>query len=91
MPIPERVSVSGFQYKRKKNMEQQYDPWQSHCIGWKKTFAVWPRRCYITNKILWLKFVYQGTAMWTGPGEPAYEHRWIKSNEFMFAKIKGII
>ena len=72
-------------------MDEEYDAWKAHCIGWQKVLPLWPRRCHITNKVLWFTVCYRGTAMWTGPGEPVYEFRWIKSNEFMFAKIKGII
>jgi hypothetical protein len=29
--------------------------------------------------------------MWTGPGEPAFDSRWVDRNEYLLAKIKGII
>jgi hypothetical protein len=29
--------------------------------------------------------------MWTGPGEPAFDIRWVDRNEYLLAKIKGII
>ena len=27
--------------------------------------------------------------MWTGPGEPAWEHRWYHKHEYLKLKIKG--
>jgi hypothetical protein len=29
--------------------------------------------------------------MWFGPGEPAIEHQWVKPDEYLVAKIKGIL
>jgi hypothetical protein len=67
------------------------DDWNRWCIGWKKQFALFPRRCYYTGKYLWLKPAYKGTAMITGPGEPVFESRWCDSKEYLFLKIKGVI
>ena len=49
------------------------------CIDTSIVFVMWPRRCYFTNKILFLKYVYRQTAMWTGPGDPIFEYRDRKS------------
>jgi hypothetical protein len=65
--------------------------WKSHCIGWEYIFSAIPRRCYITNKLIWMKRGYRGVAMWTGPGEPVFDIRWVDRNEYLLAKIKGII
>jgi hypothetical protein len=29
--------------------------------------------------------------MWTGPGEPVFDIRWVDRNEYLLAKIKGVI
>ena len=61
------------------------------CIGWELKFAIWPRRCYYTNKRIWLKTAYMGTAMITGPGTPVFEYRWCDKASFVFLKIKGTV
>ena len=43
---------------------------------WQPKFALWPRRCVISGRRIWLERAYQGTATYTGPGEPVYEHHW---------------
>lgn len=60
-----------------------------HCIGKELLFSVWPRRCFYTDKSLWLRRAYRVTSMWTGPGEPAFEHRWIDKNEYLIKHLKG--
>lgn len=62
-----------------------------HCIGWQLKFSFIPRRCYYTGKYLWFKKAYLGTSMFTGPGDPVFEHRWCDRKEYLFLKIKGII
>jgi hypothetical protein len=55
---------------------------------WKLTFALWPRRCKISNKRIWLKYGYEGTAMWTGPGDPVYETHWHDKIEHIIFQLK---
>jgi hypothetical protein len=73
------------------NLMWSNEVWNRRCIGWKKQFALFPRRCYYTGKYLWLKPVYKGTAMINGPGEPVFENRWCDSKEYLFLKIKGVL
>ena len=61
------------------------------CIDTNIVFVMWPRRCYFTNKILFLKYVYKQTAMWTGPGDPVFEYRWYDKEEFLVNKLKGVV
>ena len=61
------------------------------CIDTSIVFVMWPRRCYFTNKILFLKYVYKQTAMWTGPGDPVFEYRWYDKEEFLVNKLKGVV
>ena len=58
---------------------------------WRMKFAWRPVRCYVSNRWIWLELSYKGCAMWFGPGEPAIEYRWVKSDEYLVAKIKGIL
>lgn len=58
---------------------------------WQLKFAWWPRRCDFTGKRIWLTKAYKGIATYTGPGIPIHEYRWAEKNEFLIAKLKGII
>jgi hypothetical protein len=40
---------------------------------------------------MWLKIAYKGTAMWTGPGSPVFEYKWISKEDFLFARLAGKI
>ena len=50
---------------------------------WKSKFALWPRRCVQSGRRIWLEKAYQGTATYTGPGEPVYEHHWHGGEEHL--------
>lgn len=54
-------------------------------------FSVWPRRCYVTGKLLLFENAYRATRCYTGPGDPIYEYRWYQKNEFLILRLKGII
>jgi len=56
---------------------------------WYKKFAWFPQRCVLSNRLLWCRFAYKGTAMWTGPGDPIFEFRWADKDQYLMAKIKG--
>lgn len=71
-------------------MIRPYDPFYERAV-WYLKFSLWPRRCCKTNQVIWFELAYKGTAMWTGPGEPVFEYRWIKKNEFLVYKLKGEI
>jgi hypothetical protein len=61
----------------------------ARCIGTELKFVLIPKICYITGKYLWLKRAYKQTAMYTGPGDPVFEHRWYEKSEFLFERMKG--
>lgn len=69
-------------------MDENFDPFYNRA-DWTMKFCWLPRRCVLSNKLMWLKYAYKGTAMWTGPGEPVYEHRWHDKQEHLIWKIKG--
>ena len=56
---------------------------------WKLKFAWLPHRCVISGQIIWLQFGYMGTAMWTGPGEPAYEYNWHTKTDHLIWCLKN--
>lgn len=64
---------------------------KTRCIGTELKFVFFPKRCFISEKILWLEYAYRQTAMYTGPGQPVFEYRWYDKTEFIIAKIKETI
>jgi hypothetical protein len=58
---------------------------------WYYKFAWLPHRCNLSNKRIWLKKAYRGIAMYTGPGDPIFEYKWVSREEFIMARIKGKI
>jgi hypothetical protein len=82
--------MMGAGYQSKRAMAQGRDDWfYRKCLGWELKFTIWPRRCDISNSIIWFKRAYRGTAMLTGPGETIVEQRWHDKNEHLIFKIKG--
>jgi len=67
------------------------DVFKWHCLGTNLIFALLPKKCHITGKTLWLKNVYKQTAMYTGPGDPVFEYRYYNKDEFIKAKLKGLL
>jgi len=61
------------------------------CISTELKFSLWPRRCHITNKLIWLKKGYRRIAMYTGPGDPIFEHRWYDKHEFLMQTLKDAL
>ena len=55
---------------------------------WRLRFLWWPRRSDITGHWLWLRRVYEGTAMWTGPGTPAFEFKYREPAEHLLWSLK---
>ena len=55
---------------------------------WRQRFMWWPRRSALTGRWLWLRRVYEGTAMWTGPGTPVFEFRYHERIEHLIWSLK---
>ena len=51
-------------------------------------FCIWPRRCYSSGRWMFFEQAYKTTRMWTGPGEPVYEHRWYSPHEYLIWRIR---
>jgi hypothetical protein len=82
--------MMGAGYYSKRAMAQGRDDWfYRKCIGWQLRFALFPKRCDITNRLIWLEYAYRGTAVLTGPGDSIVEHRWHDRHEHIIFKIKG--
>jgi hypothetical protein len=69
-------------------MDEEYDPFYNRAT-WQLKFILWPKRCDISNKLLWLTHAYQGTATWFGPGTPVHEYKWHSTQEHIIWKLKG--
>ena len=52
-------------------------------------WSVWPRRCYRTQRRVW-GLAVRAMALWTGPGEPVVETRWLHRDEGLVMMLKGI-
>jgi hypothetical protein len=72
--------------------QSKIDDWHFYKRAeWKLKFVFFPKKCDLSKKFIWLSFAYRGQSVYTGPGEPITETRWISKKDFLFAKIKGII
>jgi hypothetical protein len=68
--------------------EMTYDPFYDRA-AWELSFAWFPHRCEITNRLIWLTRAYQGTRIITGPGEPVVEQRWHNKHQHLLWCLKG--
>ena len=57
------------------------------CLGTELAFAWLPHRCYLSNKLVWLKFGYKMTRMISGD-DPVYQTRWHDKNEHIIWQLK---
>jgi hypothetical protein len=80
MPIPESISIT---------MPDDYDD-QKFLSRAKPElkWALWPRRCHVTGRWLWLTQAYCADYVITGPGDPAVWTRWYSSTEMLILKLK---
>lgn len=68
----------------------------SNC-KWKLKFAWFPKRCDISNRLIWLETGYKGVFTWKQLVDMGMnkitlsETRWITKTEFIIGKLKGTI
>jgi hypothetical protein len=55
----------------------------------KYSFALLPKRCLLSGKLIWLKKGYKLTRMITGPGDPVYMYRWHDRYEHLLWRIRS--
>ena len=60
----------------------------SRIFDWHLHLCVWPRKCFLTDRKLWLEQCYKGTRMITGPGEPVFIDYYIDKHEFLLWQLK---
>ncbi len=71
-------------------LDRNFD-FKRRCVGWERKVSFLPRRCFYTNKLIWLKSAYRGLSFITGPGETLFEERWVDSKQYLLLKISGVI
>ena len=59
-----------------------------HRAYWRLRFLWMPKRSAISGRWLWLRRVYEGTAMYTGPGTPVFEFRYHEPVEHLIWQLK---
>jgi len=52
-------------------------------------WVLWPRRCQVSRKWMWLTLAYRARYVITGPGDPAIWFRWYSTTEMLVLKLKG--
>jgi len=64
-----------------------YGAWEDwfyrRCVGWEIKFVIFPRRCFISKKWIWLQRAYKGYAFLNGPGEAIAQTRWHSKEEHL--------
>ena len=51
-------------------------------------WSLWPRRCRVSGRWIWLTRAYRVRFIIRGPGEPAVWTRWYSSKEMLVLKLK---
>ena len=79
MPIPELYTMPD-EYDDKRFLSQN-----DTALVW----CLWPRRCQVSRKWMWLTLAYRARYVITGPGDPAIWTRWYSREEMLVLKLKG--
>jgi hypothetical protein len=73
----------------KMTAELYFQDWfYRRCVGWELKFLLWPRKCYLSGRTMWLEFAYRGTSVLTGPGDSIIDYRWHDKAEHLIFKLK---
>jgi len=71
-------------------MPTDYDDKRFLSQGWNQLcWSLWPRRCHVSGRWLWLTQAYRAMYFITGPGNPAIWTRWYSREEMLVLKLKG--
>jgi hypothetical protein len=60
-------------------------------IKWDMIFAIVPKKCSVTDEVIWLEYCYRGNVFITGPGEPVTEHIYLTKESFLIERLAGRI
>jgi hypothetical protein len=55
----------------------------------KLKLVLWPRRCHVSRRWMWLTCAYRADYIITGPGDPAVWTRWYSPTEYLLLQLKG--
>lgn len=75
----------GHQYRG--SDENNYPTWfdrSTEVLKW----VLWPRRCYETNRLLWLEYAYRSRCHFRSGDIFTTEDRWFDRNEFLILMLK---
>ena len=82
MPIPENIGiVMPDNYSEERFLER---------ADLEPVWVLWPRRCHISHRWVWLTLAYRAMYVITGPGDPCIWTRWYSSKEMLMLKLKGV-
>jgi hypothetical protein len=51
-------------------------------------WLLWPRRCQVSGRWMWLTRAWHARYIITGPGDPAIWVRWYSTTEYLILKLK---
>ena len=81
MPIPENISITmPDNYSEERFLERAIPE-----LKW----SLWPRRCHVSHRWLWLTPAYRARYVIKGPGDDAVWTRWYSCKEMLLLKLKG--
>jgi hypothetical protein len=80
MPIPESIKLT----MPDNYSEERFLKRADTEVKW----LLWPRRCHVSNRWLWLTPAYRAQYIITGPGDPAVWTRWYSNTEMLILKLK---
>jgi hypothetical protein len=63
-------------------------PYLKYVKNWQLHFCIVPRKCALTEKIMWFKTCYRGTRVIGTRNESLKEHWYIDKNEFIVWSLK---
>ena len=81
MPIPENISITmPDSYSEERFLERANAE-----LKW----SLWPRRCHVSGRWVWLTPAYRARYVIKGPGDDAVWTRWYSCKEMLLLKLKG--
>lgn len=63
-------------------------PYIKQVTAWEKQVSYWPRRCWLSNKIIWLRPALRGTRRIRRDWDISYEYLWVDADELMLYNLK---
>lgn len=76
-----------FDHKYQSSDEMNYPTWFDRSVEELK-WVLWPRRCYDSNRLLWLEYAYRSRRHFRSGDIFITEDRWFGRHEFLIMKIK---